>query len=77
MSYRTGLAVVGTFRSTADAELAKGVLTAVGVDSLIRSDNAGGMYPALDAVELLVRTDDAAKAKDALANADAPPEGTG
>jgi hypothetical protein len=67
MSYRTGLAVVGTFRSTADAELAKGVLAAIGVDSLIRSDDAGGMYPALSPVELLVRTDDAAKARDALA----------
>jgi hypothetical protein len=28
-------------------------LAAVGVDSLIRSDNAGGMYPALGPVELL------------------------
>ena len=73
MSYRTGLTVVGTFRSTADAELAKGVLAAAGVDSLIRSDNAGGMYPMLGPVELLVRTDDAAKAKDTLASAVAPP----
>lgn len=72
MSYRTGLAVVGTFRSTADAEVAKGVLTAVGVESLIRADNAGGMYPSLAPVELLVRTEDAAKAKGALANAVAP-----
>ena len=67
MSYRTGLAVIGTFRSAAEAEVAKGVLAAVGVDSLIRSDNAGGMYPALGPVELLVRTDEAAKAKDCLA----------
>jgi hypothetical protein len=69
MSYRIGLTVVATFKSKADAEVAKGVLTAVGVDSLIRSDNAGDMYPALDAAELLVRADDAAKAKDALSRA--------
>jgi hypothetical protein len=69
MSYRIGLAVVATFQSTADAEVAKGVLAAIGVDSLVRSDNAGGMYPALSPTELLVRTDDIAKAKDALARA--------
>ncbi len=69
MSYRIGLAVVGTFQSTADAEIAKGLLGAVGVDALIRSDNAGGMYPALGASELLVRTEDAAKAKDVPARA--------
>ena len=69
MSYQTGLVVVATFRSLANAEVAKGVLTAVGVDAVIRSDNAGGMYPALDAAELLVRTDDAAKAKMTLAAA--------
>ena len=69
MSYNIGLAVVATFRSTADAEIAKGLLAAVGVDSLIRSDTAGGMYPSLSPAELLVRTDDAAKAEDTLARA--------
>ena len=67
MSYRVGLAVVATFPSKADAEVAKGVLAAVGVDSLIRSDNAGDMYPSLSAAELLVRAEDAAKAKVTLA----------
>ena len=66
MSYRNALSVVGTFRSPAEAEVAKGVLAALGVDSLIRADNAGGMYPSLAATELLVRTEDAAKAKVAL-----------
>ena len=67
MSYRNALSFVGTFRSAVEAEAAKGVLAAVGVDSLIRSDNAGGMYPSLDATELVVRAEDAAKAKEALA----------
>ena len=69
MSYRVGLAVVATFPSRADAEIAKGVLDALGVDSLIRLDDAGGMYPALSGAELLVRAEDAAKAKVALAQA--------
>jgi hypothetical protein len=55
MSYRIGLTVVGTFQSSAEAEVAKGVLAAVGIEALIRSGS-----------ELLVRTEDAAKAKDAL-----------
>ena len=69
MSYRVGLAVVGIFHSTADAEIAKGVLAAVGVDSLLRSDNATDPSQGLSQTELLVRTDDAEKAKHALAHA--------
>ena len=33
---------------------------------MIRSDNAGGMYPALAEAELLVRAEDAEKAGNAL-----------
>ena len=40
------LVVVSTFRSTADAQIAKGILDEVGIASMIRADNAGGMYPA-------------------------------
>ena len=43
------LIAVSTFRSTADAQIAKGILDEAGIESLIRSDNAGGMYPALAA----------------------------
>jgi hypothetical protein len=50
---------VATFRSTADAQIAKGVLDDAGIESWIRSDNAGGMYPALDTAALLVRGSDA------------------
>ena len=60
------LIVVGTFRSTADAGIAKGVLNEAGIDSMIRSDNAGGMYPALAGAELLVREEDAKRALEAL-----------
>ena len=63
---KTELVVVSTFPSMADAQLAKGVLDAASIESLIRSDNAGGMYPALDAASLLVRTEDAEAAVAAL-----------
>ena len=66
MKAQDELVVVSTFRSVADAQIAKGVLDEVGIESLIRSDNAGGMYPALDSADLLVGIEDAEKATDAL-----------
>jgi len=56
------LAIVSTFPSTAEAQIAKGILDEVGIESMIRADNAGGMYPAVSAAELLVRTEDIQKA---------------
>jgi hypothetical protein len=67
------LIVVSTFRSTADALVAQGVLNDAGVDSMIRSDNAGGMYPALAGADLLVREEDAEKALEALEAIPPPP----
>ena len=60
------IAVVATFRSTADAQIPKGILDEVGIESMIRSDTAGGMYPALDAADLLVRVEDVDRASEAL-----------
>ena len=60
------LVAVETFRSTADALIAKGILDEAGIESMIRSDNAGGMYPAIGGTDLLVRTEDVEKATDAL-----------
>ena len=60
------LAIVSTFRSTADAQVAKGLLDEAGIESMIRSDNAGGMYPAVGVAELLVRSEDAEKAWELL-----------
>lgn len=66
MATEDDLVAVSTFRSVADAQVARGLLEQIGVESLIRSDNAGGMYPALDSVALLVRSDDLARASEAL-----------
>lgn len=60
------LVTVSTFRSTVEAEIAQGVLEEAGIESMIRSDNAGGMYPAIDGAALVVRSEDAEKAAEAL-----------
>ena len=57
---------LSTFRSTADARIAKGILDEAGIESMIRSDNAGGMYPAIGGADLLVKAEDAEKATEAL-----------
>ena len=64
------LITLSTFRSTADAQIAKGVLDEAGIESMIRSDNAGGMYPAISGADLLVRSEDVDKAHDALQGPD-------
>ena len=68
-----GLIVISTFRSTADALVAQGVLDEAGIESMIRSDNAGGMYPALAGADLLVRAEDAERAREALEPTAPPP----
>jgi uridine phosphorylase len=60
------LIALSTFRSSADAQIAKGILDEVGIESMIRSDNAGGMYPAIEGADLLVRAEDVEKATQAL-----------
>ena len=60
------LIAVSTFRSTADAQIAKGILDEAGIESMIQSDNAGGMYPAIAGADLLVRAEDVEKATEAL-----------
>jgi Putative prokaryotic signal transducing protein len=63
---KSDLVVVATFRSTPDAQIAKGILDEAGIESMIRADNAGGMYPAISGAELLVRTEDVQTANEAL-----------
>jgi Putative prokaryotic signal transducing protein len=60
------LVALSTFPSRADAQIAKGILDEKGIESMIRADNVGGMYPALGGADLLVRAEDVEKATDAL-----------
>lgn len=60
------LLAVSTFRSVADAQIAKGILDEAGIESMIRSDNGGGMFPAIAGAELLVRAEDVERAAELL-----------
>jgi hypothetical protein len=53
---------IATYRSTADAWIAKAILNEVGIDSMIDAGKPGGMYP----TELLVRLEDVHEAGEAL-----------
>jgi hypothetical protein len=55
-----------TFRIVAEADITQGILDVVGIEWTIRSDNAGGMYPAMAGVDLLVRAEDLEEANEAL-----------
>jgi hypothetical protein len=66
MANASDLITVATFRLTTDAQIAKGILDEAGIESLIRADDAGGMYPALNGAELLVKSEDFDKANAAL-----------
>jgi hypothetical protein len=63
------LVVVRTFFNRIDAELAKGALEAAEIDSMIGSDDMGGLRPHLstsNGVRLLVRAEDAERADEVL-----------
>ena len=63
------LVVVRTFTTRQEAELARGALNAAGIDSMLRSDDAGGVRPALawsNGVELIVHAEDADAAAEVL-----------
>jgi Putative prokaryotic signal transducing protein len=60
------LVVISTYPSAADATIAKGVLDDADIESMIRTDDAGGMYPAIGGADLLVRAEDRDKARELL-----------
>jgi len=60
------LVAISTFRSTVDAQIAQGILDEEGIESMIRSDDVGGMYPGIAGADLLVRAKDAERAQKAL-----------
>src|SRR2546426_2725108 len=62
--------VIRTYPSVIDANLARTLLDAAGIGSMVRSDNKGGQSPGLAfarGVELLVGVDDVEAAEDVLA----------
>ena len=65
----TTLVVVGTYLNAVDAQLAQSALEAAGIESMVRSDDCGGLRPHLwmGGVELLVRSEDVRQALGTLA----------
>jgi hypothetical protein len=66
MGENLDLVTISTFPSATDAQIAKGVLDDAGIESMIRADDGGGMFPAIGGVNLVVRREDFDKAQDAL-----------
>jgi hypothetical protein len=66
----SALVVARAFGTQAEADLAKSVLEAAGIDAMIQADTAGGMRQHLAwsgaGFRVLVREEDAAAARDAL-----------
>jgi hypothetical protein len=62
------LVVVRTYLNRVDAEIARGVLESVDIDSMITADDMGGIRPSLwmAGVKLLVRREDAERASQTL-----------
>jgi hypothetical protein len=63
------LVAVRTFLSESEAEIAKGALTAFGIESLLSHDDCGGQRTHLNMVRgirLMVRSADLAEAEEAL-----------
>ena len=62
------LVTVGTFLTHIDADLAKSALEAAGIESLIVSDDCGGVRPHLwlGGVKVVVRDEDAQRALEIL-----------
>jgi hypothetical protein len=66
------LVAVRTFISESEAEIAKGALTAFGIESLLSHDDCGGQRPHLNltgGIRLLVRPEDLKTAEEALTSA--------
>ncbi len=63
------LIVIRTFGTKFEAEVAKSALDAANLDAMIQADDAGGVQPGMwagNGVDLLVRAEDAERAKEIL-----------
>lgn len=58
--------VVRTFATHIEADLASSALAAAGIDTSIRADDCGGVYPFKGGIELLVAQEDATAAAEVL-----------
>ena len=66
---KTFFVAVRTFPDRIEAELAHSALEAAGIDSMIKSDDAGGLQPGLsmtNGISVMVRVEDAVAAAEIL-----------
>lgn len=74
---RDGMIRLRSFASQLDGEIALGRLEALGVKAMLQTDNCDGMHPHLDlraGVHLLVREEEAEKAREILAESGEAPK---
>ncbi len=72
---RDALVVVHTYMNTFEAEVGLSALEAAGIEAMLRADDAGGVQPGLwtgRGVQLLVRDEDAERAREVLDTAARP-----
>jgi hypothetical protein len=71
------LIAVGMYLTDIDAELARSALEAAEIDAIIRADDCGGARPHMwmGGVQLIVREEDADRAREILALEPSPPAG--
>jgi hypothetical protein len=62
------LVMVGRFLDPTEAQMAKGMLDAAGIDSFLQGENANALYPMALRVRLEVRRDDEAAARALMAD---------
>ncbi len=63
-----GLVAVGRFESPVEAQMAKGMLEAAGVECILAGENVNNLLQAAFRVRLLVRVEDEAAARELLAS---------
>lgn len=66
---RDGMVIAKTYLNETQAQMDRQRLEAMGLESILETDNCDGMYPQLDlmyGVKLLIRHEDAAQARDLL-----------
>ena len=62
------LVVASMFRSIADAQVAQGLLDGAGIESMVSTDDVGGMYPGVGGAVLMVRPEDVETATEVLSS---------
>jgi len=77
MSVMDDVVEVASYQTVFSAEIAIAHLESVGIDANIATDNAGGAFPSmtgLSGARVIVRSEDAERAKEALATLKDPAE---